>query len=374
MSKYTLSSSYPLSHEETVRWGRESKYFQFHPPLLNAPDGTSAANGWGIHPRFLPPNDAIEYVIAIFKRDVAGVSQEEKLRPEYKWSIISVCMAHFLWFRTSDGAEWLLRFFGVEEIDPFFSGYAYMYVSRENDSKQKQYVHLEKDGEVELRIFHRTERVLDTPVGEDNDEPIDHMQMIMKEARDPNAIDNIAEPSSDMYSWVSEQIRDWFIEVNPDKHWPSDKPNRISGYQWAKTLERKKGQLFYEAIDNVELHRSRAYRLKDSRGSILWCGGKDIRAVPLQDHFKEKQYSSHQIDNMFRCSDCNNIRPCMPASGDYKLCSACFGSVIQKDERKALDLCLMKECSKCDDHFESKSDLISLKNSLNREMHFPVHR
>lgn len=377
MSKYTTAQGYPPSPDELARWDREYQYFQYQPPHPHAPQGTTAAGGWGIPREIMPHGDAVEHVIAMFKRDVAGVPLREKLRPEYKWSIISVCMAHFLWFRTVAGAAWVMKFYGTEEVPPFFAGYAYLYVSNDKANNQNHYLHLEKDGALQLRIFRRTERVLDPPIKEAFSNTVGEMQELMRNARDPNAQEPIAEASGDMYFWVSEQLRDWFLELSPNKHWPSNKPDRISGYGWAKNLKRAEGQLFYEALDKVELYKTRAYRLRDERGKVLWCGGKDIRAVPLQDYFRKNEcnrYSEHQLDNIFRCSSCNSMRACTPGSGDHKMCSHCFGSIVQKDDRQALDWCTMKECNKCPEHIANGSDLVNLKNRLNREVNFPVHR
>ena len=179
------------------------------------------------------------------------------------------------------------------------------------------------------------------------------------------------------YFWVSEQLRDWFLETNPNKHWPSEKPNRIGGYQWAKALERKKGVLFYDALDKVELFKTRAYRLKDQRGGVLWAGGKDMRVIPLPDYFRTyecNRFTDHQLDNAFRCSSCGKMRACTPATGEHKMCSRCFGSIAEKDDRPSLDRCTMHECHKCPDHLANHSDLVNLKNKLNEEYRFPVRR
>lgn len=377
MSKYTISQAYPPSYDELQRWDREAQYFEYQAPYPNAPRGTAAESGWGIPNGFGPSNDAVEHVMAKFKRDVAGVPNHEKLLPEYKWSIISVCMAHFLWLRTRMGAEWLMRFYGVEEIPPFFDGYAYIYVSQDKEGKHRHNIELTKGGEIELRVFRRCERFLEPPVSDSTSPVVDDMQQTMKDVRSPDAQEPIAEASGDMYHWVSEQLRDWFLEPVPNKHWPTAKATRITGEQWARTLKRNDSQLFYEALDQIQLYKKRAYRLRGSDSGLLWCGGADIRAVPLQDYLrnsKQGQYSEHQIDNMFRCYSCNKLRACTPASGDHKMCSHCFGSVVQKDDRPALDWCTMRECNKCPDHIVNHGDLVNMKNRLNRGVHFPVQR
>jgi hypothetical protein len=377
MSKYTISQAYPATPEEKARWARESNYFNFQPPQQNAPVGTTAAAGWGIPQAFMPHGDAFERVMAMFKREVAGVGLNEPLRPEYKWSVLSVCMAHFLWFRTPAGARWVLKFFGYEERPVLFDAYAYLYVSRDSAKKNEHLIRLAKDGGVDLRIFRRCERVLDSPVKEAFDEVITDMQMLMQRARDPHAQEPIAEASGDMYHWVSEQLRDWFLEDRPNKHWPTEKANRMSGKQWAETLKRHNGQYFYEAMEKVQLYKTQAYRLKDASSPPLWCGGPDMRVIPLQEYFPRyecNRFTEHQLDNIFRCSSCNKVRSCTPMSGDHKMCSNCFGSIVQKDDRPALDTCTMKECNKCPAHLSGRGDLVNLKNRLNREVHFPVQR
>jgi len=370
MSKYTISQGYPPTQEEVVHWDREANYFRHHPPDDRAPEGTTAARGWGIPKSYLPHGDAVEHVMAAFKRDVAGVPQQEKLRPEYKWSILSVCMAHFCWFRTAPGAAWVMRFFGVEEVPPFFVAYAYLLARRDAHTRENRYVRIDMPPAppdrpaIALKIFRQVERVYDPPVTEPYSEVVEHMQQILKRARNPSAVEPIADASPDMYHWVSE-------------HWPTSNPTRTGGYQWAKSLERTKGVLFYEGIDKVEAFKNRAYKLKDIRGGVLWCSGKDIRAVPLFLYFREFEcgrFSEHQLANMYRCSSCSNMRACTQATGDHRMCANCFGSIVEKDERPTLDLCTMKECDKCPKHISNRSELVNLKNRLNREVHFPVQR
>jgi len=377
MSRYTIAQGYPPTPEEVAQWQREANYLRYQAPNPHAPEGTSAALGWGIPEDWLPHGDCVEHVMAIFKRDVAGVPMREKLRPEYKWSILSVCMAHFLWFRTEPGYRWVLKFFGVEEVTPFFNAYAYMYALRETGTEQNHYVKIDHNGPIKLRIYRRCERTLDSPVSEPYDEASEQMQMLLSQARDPNAVEPMAESSPDMYHWVSEQIRDWFLELSPSKEWPSRKPNRIGGYQWVKNLKRPSGDLVFEPLNQVELHKGRAYKLKPDNGNVIWCGGKSIRAVPLKDYYTQQEncrFTEHQLDNMFRCSSCNKMRSCTPATGEHKMCVHCFGTIVEKDDRPALNLCTMHECRRCTDHLSNHSELVNLKNRLNRDVHFPVRR
>ena len=376
MSRFTISQAYQPTQDEISRWSREAEYFAYREPNPNAPSTSSSARGWGVPKEYKPPVDAVEYVTAMFKRDVAGVSVEAVLRPEFRWSIFSVCMAHFLWFRTEDGAKWVMRFFGVEEVPPFTDAYVYFYLNKANlVNGEPTRVPVDHTTGIELRIFRSCERELDPPIESQHDETIATMQAMLRKARDPNSTELIAEATPDMYFWVSEQLREWFLEPKADPRWPTQKPTRITGHQWAKALERRPGVLFFEALHNIELHKGRAYRLKDRQGGVMWCGGSDIRFMLKPDYYRANQVmSEHIIESTFRCSSCGKTRPCTPVTKDQKMCCHCFGAIVERDQRPTLDWCTMKECKHCPDHLESKSDLINLKNRLNREATFPVNR
>lgn len=93
------------------------------------------------------------------------------------------------------------------------------------------------------------------------------------------------------------------------------------------------------------------------------------------DHARSfEQLSEHHIEGLFRCSSCGKVRTCTPVTKNQKMCCHCFGSIVEKDTRPTLDWCTMKECKHCPDYLESKSDLVNLKNRLNREAQFPVRR
>jgi hypothetical protein len=201
------------------------------------------------------------------------------------------------------------------------------------------------------------------------------MQGILRKARNPNASELIAEATPNMYFWVSEQLRDWFAEPAANKRWPTYKPDRISGPQWTRNLESRPGVPFFGALQQVEIHKGRAYRLKDREGTVLWCGGSDIRFVLRSDYARtHEELSDHVIEGIYRCSSCGKTRTCTPVTKHQKMCCNCFGSIVEKDQRPTLDWCTMKECKHCPEHLESAADLINLKNRLNREATFPVRR
>jgi len=376
MSRYTISQSYQPTQDELNRWAREAECFAHQAPNPNAPSSSNAARGWGVARDLKPPVDAVAFVTGMFKRDVGGVPTSAELRPEFMWSIFSICMAHFLWMRTPPGAEWLMRLFGVEEVPPFTAAYVYHYLDRSRlIAGEPTRVLLDEGSGVQLRIFRTCERKLDPPITSQHDERIAAMQQILRNHRDPNSNELIAEGTPDMYHWVSEQLQEWFLETKADPNWPSRKPDRITGHQWAKSVERRPGVPFYEALHYVELHKGRCYRMKDSQGGVLWCGGSDIRFMLKPDYHRANQdMSEHQIQSVYSCSSCRKIRPCTPVTGGQHMCCHCLGTVSEREDRKTLDWCTMKECSRCTDHIENNSDLINLKNRLNREAAFPVRR
>jgi len=376
MSKFTISQSNQPTQAEYERMDREARYFEYCPPNQNAPSSSAAARGWGLMREHAPPPDAVEYVMAMFKRDIAGDSVEALLHPNYKWSIVSVCMAHFAWLRTPAGATWLLRLFGVEEVPMFGEAYAYTYLDRANPiNGEPQRVPLDQQSGVQLRIFRACEAKLDPPITVDHDEKISIMKDILRKARNPNATEPIPEPAGDMYVWVSEQLREWFLEPQANLRWPTPKATRITGRQWAKTVTRADGSLVYPALANVEQFQGRAYRLQDREGSVRWCGGEDIRFMLKPDYHRANQtMSEFQIQTTYCCSSCGKVRPCTPVTRDQKMCCHCFGAISERDRRPTLDWCTMKECRNCPDHLESQADLLNLKNRLNREAQFPVKR
>jgi len=376
MSRFTISQAYQPTQEEIGRWSREAEYFSYQGPNPNAPSNTAAARGWGVHKDYKPPVDAVSYVTAMFKRDVASVSTDASLRPEFQWSIFSVCLAHFLWLRSEEGANWVLRFFGVEEVPPFSEAYVYSYLNRAQVMNgEPMRVPINGESGLQLRIFRSCERELDPPITSQSDGNIVGMQSILRRARDPNSSELIAEATPDMYHWVSEQLRDWFLEPKADARWPTHKPDRISGPQWVRELKRPTGAKFYEAIVQVEANKGRAYRLKDRQGGVLWCGGSDIRFMLRSDNARINEgLSDHNIEGLYQCSSCGKVRTCTPVTRSQKMCCHCFGSIVEKDIRPTLDWCTMKECKHCPDHLENKSDLVNLKNRLNREASFPVRR
>jgi hypothetical protein len=376
MSRFTVSQAYQPTPEEVQRWAREAEYFAYQEPNQNAPSSSPASRGWGVRQDYKPPVDAVEHVAAMFKREVAGAGTDAVLRPEFVWSIFSVCLAHFLWLRTEEGARWLMKLYGVEEVPAFKDAYAYFYLNKqEMVNGEPRRVPIDESTGLQIRVFRSCDKDLDPPITSEEDETIQNMQGILRRARNPNANELIAEATPNMYFWVSEQIRDWLREPQANHHWPTYKSTRISGPQWARSLESRPGVLVYSPLQQVEMHRGRAYRLQDKDKTVIWCGGQDIRVMRRDDY--DRAYnglSEHNIEGIYRCSSCGKVRACTPVTKHQKMCCHCFGSIVEKDLRPTLDWCTMKECKHCTEHLETSSDLINLKSRLNREATFPVRR
>jgi len=392
VSFHNVRPTDPPSAEDSRFWDEEASFFVHRPGNPRAPQDSGEYIGWGIPKDKLPPADAVAYIMGRYREDDLGLRihdrrhpQYEPLHPMFKWSFLSVCMAHFLWLRTAAGARWLMSLYGIQEIDPFYQGYAYFWA----DPKGNQIVHLEPPlysqdkytgqrrvtGGIELRIFREWEKCVDPPTSELNKKPVDDMKRLLERYRCPYANREMPLPDDAVFYWVSDMLRLWFLEPQPDKDWPTRKGDRITGWQWVRSLERAPGVPFYEALTRVPLYKGRAYRLKDPRGGVYWCGGNEMRLVPLNDLYRMQGTKTEpQIQQQFQCVNCRKVRPCVPYTGEYHRCCHCFGVELDSGDRATLDKCTSYECAArgsghkggCPMHLETNSDLVALKNKLNR--------
>lgn len=389
MSAYAKPTDRPTPGEEQM-WAEEAEYFRHREPDPRAPRNSQESLGWGIPTELLPPPSAVEYVIAKYREQQLQIHEHDPksqryipIHPMYKWSFVLVCMSHFLWFRTKSGAAWVNRFFGVEEVKPFYEGYAYFWVDPEaREPKLKEGSLLvpptykedaitgRKDlvSGVELRIFRQWEKNLEPPCSMSNQEPIEEMKKLIQRYRAPYAKRDLAMPKNELFMWVSEILRDWFMEQQPSKDWPTRKPNRIVGWQWVHNLERGPNEKFFEAMQKTALYRGRAYRLKDHTGGVYWCSGKEIRIVPLKELYRlENRMSEAEVEAMFRCPNCRKVRACTPATGDAHRCCQCYAVEMERGERPTLMKCTMdRECKACPEVIGSHTELVELKNRLSR--------
>jgi hypothetical protein len=383
-------------------WAEEATHYRYHAANPRAPTGSGEAVGWGIPTDRMPPADAIMYVLSRYRQEELGLRLHvhtehcasrrvrgsicdcpyTPLHPMFKWSFVSSIIAHFLWFRTGPGANWVMSLYGTQEVEPFADAYAYYWIDKRSGAavelltpntkpiyevnrytKQRELVR-----NIELRIFREWERCLEPACSAANPQPVEQMKKLFNRFRSPYANQDAPLPDDGVWHWVSEVLRDWFLEPKPNKEWPTHKPNRITGWQWVKGLERKPGVLFFEGMSKVPLYKGRAYRLKDARGGIYWCGGEEMRLVPLKELYEIQQtMNDDQLEKGFRCVSCRKRRTCVPVTGEHRRCCHCFSVELERDEHPTLDKCTMnRECRQCPDVIQNNHDLVRLKNSLSR--------
>lgn len=373
-------------------WEREVGFFNYQPPNNAEPLNSPKYQGWGLPPEFTPPPDAVSYVLAHFREDENDIRIHDPshprfipLHPMYRWTFLQICMAHFVWFRTPQGAPWINRFFGVEEIEPFREGYAYFW-NNPHTGDQIPIEPVYRDNKLvdglDLRIFREWERCLDPPCSASNPSPMKEMQAALEQFRNPWATDPLQwseDPS--FFFWTSEIIRNWMNEMRADKDWPTRKPERITGWQWARLLERTKNVPFYGALSHVAMFsgkeegmngvspspNNRAYLIRDPRGGTYWCKGKEMRLWPLPDAYRANNVPETKIESEFRCQSCRNIRPCVPYTKTYGRCCHCFSIEMETNERQALYKCTYsRECRHCTEKVDTYNDYVRLVTSLNK--------
>ena len=373
-------------------WEEELGYFNHEPPQQQAASKSPEYYGWGLQAEFRPPPDVLSYVMAHYREDEHNVHVHDPhhpryvdLHPMYKWTFIQVCMAHFLWFRTPEGGAWINRFFGVEEIEPFSSAYAYAWCNTETQDivPLEPVYHDDKlvDG-LELRIFREWERCQDPPCSAANSQPMLEMQKTLAAFRNPYA-KGLLEWSDDpaFFFWTSELIRNWMNEMRPNKDWPTRKPERITGWHWARMLEREKNVPFFEALSRVAAFSgkaeglngvhptptSRAYRIKDPSGGVYWCQGKNVRIYPLSDVARSKGVSDSQVESEYLCQSCRNVRPCVPHTKTYHRCCHCFSIELETEDRPTLYKCTYaRECKTCVERIDTHSSYLKTVTKLNQ--------
>jgi hypothetical protein len=372
--------------EDAAYWRAEREAYIYQAPNPHAPQDSPEFRGWGIPPHRAAPPDALDWVIGKYREDDLDLYHHDPrdkdnyvpLHPKFAWALAAATMAHFAWFRTAPGARWINRFFGVQEIAPFFEGYAYFWVDPSSPNADPPQL------TGNLRIFRQWERCVEPPcpgVGSQRDgKPFDQMVKLLESYRSPYASEP-GEHMEEVFSWVSLRIRDWFLEPRAEDRWPFYKKGRISGAEWIKQQQRSDGTPFYEAIDRiVRYHRAayanqspgpvRAYRFEDQRGNVYWCAGNEIRVVPLIDVHKVFRHDMNekQLAEVFSCRGCRRTRSCVPYTKRDHLCCNCYAREIEQGtSMPTLDKCTMlPECKACPDRIDSNAGLVSLKQRWNR--------
>ena len=374
-SSYTTKA--PPTPDEIAPWRRQKIYLWGHNPgdpidPENPQLGIDHQRTWGFPAWQWPPADAMDYLIGVFKREIAQCATTEYLRPKFRFAIEIVALAHFAWFAANEGAEWLLGFFGVERIDPH-PGFVYVYI----DPRTGSYYEISKRTGMDLTMFQSCAREYQAPIVDQQSPHVEEFKTFLESHRSPYSpmSEPIQHPASGMYTWVSGKITEWLLAVTADLDWPFPKPDRISGPKWARTTTKADGTLRYTALSKLEEFGHRAYRIEDGNKNVIWCGPNDMRMPPLIDVERSNGVSESELQLRYRCSSCGAIRTCTVTTGTgQRLCRHCVGVQLEKNERPMLDWCLYSECKRCTDYFDSPDKLGYYINQLNKPVYGKVSR
>jgi len=354
MNGFTYESASPPNAEQQRFWNNELSLLKgFQQPV---------------------PVDCYEYVAANFKREVANCRLNEKLTLDYKYTLLSTLMTTFEWLRTKDGTEWLLKLYGIEQVEPH-PGYSYFY-------EGSRLV----EPEFSLRIYtsDRTQRIAMSPFEYYEKEALVVKMKDLLEYRRGRSDTPARHASDGMWAWVGSYVRNWLAETKADTTWPTTKPDRISGYNWAKGLMRAGSQTerVWNVISQLELHQERVYRIQkpayverfdngirrqvqpESPG-ILWAGRAKMRTVPLDELEKHMGVAPAVVEQRYRCASCGNIRCCISGGSQDRLCMNCRGVQLETESRPSLEWCRYRECRNCPEHLRNAEDLLNLANRLN---------
>jgi hypothetical protein len=372
---YTYATGGAPTAKEIEMWDREFRLFDYQAPDEKA-NSEARRRGWGFEEHLKPPPDCYEYVAANLKRH-HNLSLDDRFRPEAKFSLRMTMTTIFAWLRTMEGTRWLLHLNGIELVPPH-PGFAYFY----------QGLRL-VEPEFGLRIYKvdRSARTAKSPDEYYGSGLIKRWHDMLAERRGPSNETplQIGEP---MWRWVAAFVRNWLREKEASSDWPRPKPERISGYVWARELLRPGSQTehVWTVIGKAEVYKdeSRIYRIQrpaylerivggvvrrvppDSPG-VVWDGRKDVHIVPLNDVDKHEGASEQTIDRKYRCQSCGQIRCCtaMKGSTNERLCMSCRGTQLESGYRPSLKLCQYRECRRCPSHLRNEEDFINLVSRLN---------
>src|SRR5579871_2255976 len=256
MANYAYDQARAATREEIAKFEAELRTFLYRAPNPNART-EAERRGWGFDPYFAPPEDCYEFVVAHVKRQM-GLRLTDKLPPEVRYSALTCLMALFDWLTTPDGTRWLLALYGIAIIPPH-PGYAYFY---ENQRLVEP--------EFGLRIYRidriaQEVRTLLPPEEFYGGELVDKLKALLEARRNPTVPTPCLHPSDGMWKFIATWLRNWLVEPKADLHWPTTKPDRFSGYTWAKGLMRPGSQT--ERVWNVigfaeDIRDGRLYRIQ----------------------------------------------------------------------------------------------------------------
>jgi hypothetical protein len=391
--------------EDSAHWRTEREAYIYSPPNKYAPADSPEYSGWGIPLSRSAPTDAIDWVIATFREEELDIYHHDPrdreryipIHPKFAWTLALATMAHFAWFKTPVGGQYLNRFFGVQEVEPFFSGYAYLWVDPQNPQSNPTEL-IPKT----LRIFRQWERVADPACPgafhKKGDRSFIQMTKLFETYRSPLAPDIgsmrserelEAQHNEEVFDWVSEALQRWLINPKSDDQKPFHRKGRISGPEWVRNQKNSNGSSTYGALDKiVQYHRSayankspgsvRAYRIQavdrngTPHGDVRWCAGNEIRVIPRMDYHRsfKRDMDERTIAKTFGCRGCRHTRSCVPHTGRDQLCCHCFGKEIESStSTQVLGRCTMlPECKACEDRIDNNTGLVNLKQRWNRDV------
>jgi hypothetical protein len=373
--------------DDTAYYREEREAYTWSPPNPHAPKDSPEYVGWGIPPNRAAPIDAVDWVLGhyrqeelkLFDHDPRDRNRYVPLHPKFTWALAAATFAHFDWFKTGPGGQYINRFFGIQEVDPFFDGFVYFWKRRPEDDPYQL-----TSGN--LRIWRQWERVVEPACpGDRHDnpkkQPFDQMKRLLTHRRSPYARTEPPEHMEEVFNWVSDFIRRWFLESQVDESWPFYRKGRLSGAEWVRRQKQDDGSPVWEALSKIAgYHRAnyqrrspgpvRAYRFQRKDGRVYWCSDNEMGVMPLTDYHRKlkRDMNDQQVTAKFGCRACRHVRSCVPSTGNDHLCCHCFSKEVEHGtDRPTLDRCTMlPECRTCPDRIDSNSDLVRIKQSWNR--------
>src|SRR5579859_4584783 len=350
---------------------------------FQAPDPTARSEarrrGWGFENHLRPPIDCWEFVVASLKKK-CGARLTDRLLPGVKFSLLTTLTTYFAWLRTRAGTEWLLALYGIFIIPPH-PGYAYFYQGERLVPPQ-----------FDLRIYEvdTSSRTAQTPADYGGPKLLEWLTTTLESRRGPSSKDDRDKPppmpNDNIWRWVGETLRNWLMEKEPDREWPHRKPDRISGYVWAKEILRPGSQTDYvwAVLGKAEVYRdSRLYRIQNPayeerleggvrkkvpprNPGLLWVDRKDMRVVPLDDLDQHLRVAPQTIEARYRCKSCGQLRCCTTEKGSRdRLCMSCRATQLESGDRQSFLWCQYSECRNCPEYLRSPEDLINRISQLN---------
>jgi hypothetical protein len=374
--RWSYETGGPPSRVEAQIWEREFSLFEHRPPNPNATSETHR-RGWGFEPWILPPPDCYEFAVGNLKRKLK-LNGTDRFRPEAKYSILWALATYFVWLRTIEGTRWLLHLNGIQIVEPH-PGYVYHYQGERLVAPQ-----------FGLRIYQidRSARTAKPPLEYYDDHRLRQKLKEMLFARRGPSNNPAPEITDGMWATIGGLVRDWLAEKEADRHWPTYKPDRISGYVWARGLlwPGSQKEFVWTVIGKAEdcVDDNRLYRIQrpaweerlengvmkkvpPSNPGVVWTNKTDMHIVPLTDVDKGLGVAPQLIDAKYRCRSCDQLRCCTTTKGSTndRLCMSCRGTQLESNERPSLQLCLRRECRNCPEHLPNPVDYINLVTRLN---------